>query len=114
MDLYSVSQATSFGNQVGQGVNSENRFRQAQNSLVTQQALKAAGDAKSGESVDIAEKFGGDATSLAETPGSISTIARLSKSEGLIAKQVLCLELLTVSEKVLLLYFPRVLGQEDL
>ena len=86
MDLYSVSQATSFGNQVGQGVNSENRFRQAQNSLVTQQALKAAGDAKSGESVDIAEKFGGDATSLAETPGSISTIARLSKSEGLIAK----------------------------
>tara|TARA_R110000868_G_scaffold24550_1_gene96779 strand:- start:2549 stop:3553 length:1005 start_codon:yes stop_codon:yes gene_type:complete len=86
MDLYSVSQATSFGNQVGQGVNSENRFRQAQNELSVQQAIKATGDARSGESDDIAKKFGGDATSLAETPGNIGTIARLSKSEGLIAK----------------------------
>ena len=86
MELYSVSQATSFGNQVGQGVNSENRFRQAQTELTVQQALKTAGDARSAESEDIAKKFGGDTTTLAETPGNIGSIARLSKTEGLIAK----------------------------
>ena len=86
MDLYSVDSATSFGNQVGQGVQSENRFRESQNQFAVGQATQTLiNDTKSkGENVDV--KGAVDAQSLIELPGNVSRIADVSRDVGLVSQ----------------------------
>ena len=88
MDMYSVNQAVSFGNQVGANVGSENEFRTAQNGMLINHATNKLISDKEGEREDIGVKGSTDAVSLAELPGSISTVKRLSTEEGLAQKSI--------------------------
>jgi len=88
MDMYSVNQAVSFGNQVGAIVGSENEFRTAQNGMLINHATNKLISDKEGEREDIGVKGSTDAVSLAELPGSISTVKRLSTEEGLAQKSI--------------------------
>ena len=82
MDLYSVSDGVSVGNELSRNAREQNQSRESANALMVMGARNTLKNDKGNEEKDVGAKSVGDTTALAETPSVVGRIADKGVSDA--------------------------------